>query len=98
MKKVGWGRVQEGWNKHPKDRLTAWKNGREASSNTTEVYCRARSKDSDFLVRELTHVVYIPNGEKAEGDTESLCAVVGGGKWARAAIAFLKFVFIDELK
>lgn len=48
------------------------------------------------MVRELTHVIYIADGEKAEGDTESLC--VGGGEWARAAIAFLKFVFIDELK
>lgn len=98
MKKVGWGSVQEGWDKHPKDRLTACKNGREASPNTTEVYCRARSKDSDFLVRELTHVIYIPDGEKAEGDTESLCVGGRGGEWARAAIAFLKFVFIDELK
>lgn len=57
---------------------TDWQHGRMAERLALTQLKYTRSKDSDFLVRELTHVVYIPDGEKAEGDTESLCAVVGG--------------------
>lgn len=43
------GRGPAGWDKHPEDMLTVCKNGREAIPDTTELCCRARSKDSDFL-------------------------------------------------
>lgn len=49
LEEAGLGEEQQGWDKHPEDKLAACENDREAISDTTESYCRSSRKGFDFL-------------------------------------------------